>query len=237
MISPKHVKFLNYDLKIHPYHQDAIIEHVVREGYTDDVQPFWLKYDVRSLNEDSVAGTYEDGPVPGDFHYRLDPRAEWKWDQNPVKDILVNQLLVVWHLFHKMTRVKVFIQKPGMDIPAHRDFIAGNQYKHFKDRYNSQFGMFYGVYTSHPNLQVETNTRHADQGYYTLKIPITSQPSDHGKPYIIDPDGKKQYIQSNDRAYLLNEVEVYHGCEPVDFYRGVVFVDGIINMAAIDATY
>jgi hypothetical protein len=147
---------------------------------------------------------------------------------------LVKSLLEpVEHLFTKLTRVAAFVQTPGMRIGAHRDLIPGNSYKHIQSPYSQKFGGYSGVYRGDPNLIVENNTRHPDQRYLNLKIPISSDPNNSGEPYI--HNGKdKLYLKSNDCYYFINEYEIMHGCDPVNFYRGVIFIDGIINMDVLE---
>ncbi len=216
--------------RFHPYVQDAVIEEAIASGYVSDAQPFWIKHDVRSLVSESVDGTWTE-KQPGDFFYRMDPRAEWFWEDNETAKMLKPTISQVQHLFTKMTRVKVFVQKPDMEIAAHRDLIAGNKYRFIKGPTKPSPGAYSGVYQGHPSLIVEDNTRHSDQKYLALKIPVSADPVSGGRAYVIG-DGKKKYLRAADYLYFLNEYE-FHGCDPVDFHRGVVFVDGILNMEAL----
>lgn len=232
-ISRDHAFRLQYT--IHPWTQDAIIEEVVRNGYTSKEQPFWIKYDVRSVDHSSLWSSYHEEPAPGDFFYRLYPLAEWYWETNSVTPLIMPLAMEVEHLFTKMTRIKVFIQKPGEPIAAHRDLVPGNRYEHIGSEYEARVGQYSGVYRGHRNLVMGENTRHRDQKYLNLKIPLSAQPDNPGKPFIIAKDGERQYLMSDDNFYFLNEYDMFHGCDAVDFYRGVLFIDGILDMEALEA--
>lgn len=232
-ISRDHAFRLRYN--IHQWTQDAIIAEAVAGGYTSKIQPFWLKYDVRSLDRDSIVGSYATEKAPGDFFYRLDPRAAWYWEDNGVALLVKPMIAEVGHLFTKVTRIKVFIQKPDMEIASHRDLMPGNNYRSIGGKYKPTVGVFNGTFVGHPNLHVEPNTRHRDQKYLNLKIPLSADPGNPGKPFIIDKDGQKEYLVSDDCFYFLNEYEIFHGCDAVNFYRGVIFVDGMLNMEALEA--
>ncbi len=221
--------------KIHPYTQDAIIENVVKGGYTSDEQPFWLKYDVRSLEHASIWGTYDEEPNPPDFFYRLYEDAEWYWEENEVAELVKPLATEVEHLFTKMTRIKAFVQKPGEPISAHRDLTPGHQYRLIANPFQASLGGYSGIFQGHRNLRMPLNTRHSDQKYLNLKIPLSADPASGGKPYIVAKDGVKRYLKSEDHFYFLNEYEMFHGCDAVDFYRGVVFIDGILDMDALEA--
>ena len=231
-ISRNHAFRLPY--KIHPWHQQMIIEEALATGYKSEAQPYWVKHDIRSLHPDSVAGTYQGDKAPGDFFYRLDPRAEWVWEDNEAAETLRPYIEDIGHLFTKMTRIKAFIQIADMEIAAHRDLVPGNEYRNFQSPRNPQLGTMSGIFEGHKRLRWQPNTRHADQKYLNLKVPLTTHPSEGGKPYIWDNDGKK-YLRSEDHLYFLNEYEMFHGCDAVPYYRGVIFIDGILNMEAVEA--
>jgi len=231
MISREHAFRLRY--KIHPYTQDAIIENVVRRGYTEPEQPFWLKYDVRSLEHASIWGTYDEEPSPPDFFYRLYPDAEWYWEDNEVAELVKPITAEVEHLFIKMTRIKAFVQKPGEPIAAHRDLTPSHEYRHITNPFQAAVGGYSGYFQGHRNLRMPPNTRHSDQKYLNLKIPLSADPERGGKPYIVPTDGVKRYLKAEDHFYFLNEYSIFHGCDEVDYYRGVIFIDGILNMDAI----
>ncbi len=216
--------------RISPNVQQAIIHEVLTHGQTANVQPFWVKCDVRSM--DRPRGGSENPPE--DFFYRLDPRTAWHWEDTPLANMVRPMVDSVEHLFTKLTRVKVFIQKPHMAISAHRDLVPGNEYKHISGVYTPTIiGTYCGIYHGHPNLPVEPNTRHRDQKYLNLKIPLTSVEGNYGKPYIIGKSEGKEYLSADGHFYFLNEYEIFHGCDVVDFPRGIIFVDGILDMESL----
>ena len=222
--------------KIHPYHQDAIIEETVKLGSIDEDRPYFIRHEVRTLVPESIDGAYYGSmpPTDADFFFRLNPVGEWQWLDNAAAEVLKPYHEMVRHLFVKLTRVKVFIQRPGHIIHPHRDLVPGNQYEGLDDPYTQAPGDFNGVYAGHPLIPTAPNTRHADQKYLNLKVPLTSQPGNHGLPYLVW-NGGRYFIDSRDHMYCINEVELLHGVEPVEFYRGIVFFDGIMDIEAIEA--
>jgi len=216
---------------IDPGIQKEIIDLVVADGFTVESQLFWLKYNVRSLVQSTVPNSQG---AQEDYFYRLDPTVGWFWENTPVTALVRPLITNIEYLFSKLTRVKIFVQKPGMEIPAHRDLVPGNEYKFLTDEFSSTIGSYCGIYKGHPKLVMEPNTRHSEQKYLNLKIPLSTSEKNHGKPFIF-VDGVKTYHSSKNRFYFLNEYEIFHGCDPVDFYRGVIFVDGILDMKVLDA--
>ena len=232
-ISQEHAFRLEY--KIQPQIQNAIIKEVLKSGYTTTEQPFWVQHDVRSVDHSSLWGSYDDEPAPRDFYYRLYPQADWHWETNNITPLIMPLAMQVEHLFEKMTRIKVFIQKPGESIAAHRDLVPGNRYEHIGSAFEARLGAYSGVYWGSRNLRMGENTRHRDQKYLNLKIPVSERLDDSGKSFIIATNGVKRYLLADDNFYLLNEYEMFHGCDFVDFYRGVIFIDGLLDMEALEA--
>jgi hypothetical protein len=228
MISDNHAFCL--DRKIHPIIQQTIIDLVMEHGYVAEHEPQWMQCPLRSLDRSTMEST--ENHIK-DFHYRLDPQTEWYWEDNEVVPVVRPLIESVEHLYTKLTRVRVFIQLPFSNIITHRDLVSGNDYKFIANAYSPEPGTYCGTFLGHPELTVEPNTRHRDQKYLNLKIPLTTKVGDSGKAFIIG-EGSKQYLVANDRFYFLNEYEIFHGCDPVEYHRGIIFVDGILNMEALE---
>ena len=45
----------------------------------------------------------------------------------------------------------------------------------------------------------------------------------------------QECLQMHGGYGFLNEYDMFHGCGAVDFHRGVIFIDGILNMEALEA--
>ena len=214
------------DRRVHPEIQQSIIELVMEHGYMIEPEPQWVQISLRTLDRSTMKDT--ENHIK-DFHYRLDPQTEWYWEDNAVVPVVRSLIENIEHLYTKLTRIRAFIQLPFTSVIPHRDLIPGNDYNHIENAYSPEPGAFCGTFMGHPELFVEPNTRHRDQKYLNLKIPLTTKVGDSGKAYIIE-EGTKKYLVANDRFYFLNEYEIFHGCDPVEFHRGIIFVDGILNM-------
>jgi hypothetical protein len=229
MIPFKHAFRIDY--KINAETQASIIEETIKHGYTEEAEPYWW-LDARTLDSNSVEDIKK-FPQRG-FQLRLDPRANWHWEDNTVVPAIRPLIESVEHLFTSLTRIGVFIQKPNRKIIAHRDLIPGNEYKLLRNAHDSELGLYDGTFLGHPDLSVEPNTRHSDQKYLNLKIPVSMRVGDAGKPFIINERGEKEYLRAHDHFYFLNEYEILHGCDAVDFGRGVIFIDGMLDMKALE---
>lgn len=218
--------------KIHPYHQDAIIEEAVKLGTVADENPVFVRHDVRVVDWEKTDIPYDGDTPPADFYYRLEPESHWKWLDNDAATILRPYVEGVAHLFHHITRVKVFLQTPGMAINAHRELVPGNHYRAIRSPLDSSYGASSGVYQGEQGVRVSENDRHKAQRYLTVKVPLTSQPGDPGRPYVVKDE--RVFFNTHDCLYAINEYEMAHGAEPVDFWRGVSFIDGILDMQALE---
>ena len=69
---------------------------------------------------------------------------------------------------------------------------------------------------------------HKQNKYLGFKLPLTEIPGNNGLPLIHQNTQNYKYDVGNS-AFALNEIEIRHGAAPVDFYRGVLFFDGIVN--------
>jgi hypothetical protein len=211
--------------------QELIIQEAIALGTVDPAHPYFIRHEVRVADPSSLDGMFDD-QMPSDFFYRLEPNVKWGWKDNRCAVILQPYMDMIDHLYKKLTRVKVFLQVPGMEINAHRELVSGNEYVAMRSDTDSSYGANSGVFKGHENVRVTANDRHRAQRYLTLKIPLTSLSGNHGRPYLVQD--KKVYIESKDQFYCINEYQRAHGCDSVDFHRGIVFVDGIMDMAMMD---
>ena len=216
--------------------QNAIIEYIVKNGYDVDSIPIWHRCDIHSLDFESVSGMYVGKPVPSDFYFRMWLDAEWHWEDTWLAEKVQELVRPVRHLFTKFTRIKAVVQRPGTVLNPHRDLATGNVYKHLRGPYNSKLGRFTGVYQGRKNVLIPANTRHRDQKYLNLKIPLSVHPTDPGPLYIMHGE-EKQYLDAQGHYFFLQEYPIFHGCEASDFHRGVILVDGLLNMEAVEEEY
>jgi hypothetical protein len=142
---------------------------------------------------------------PYDFKFRFEEACRWEWVDSPVTGTVCEEVARVEHLFKKLTRVQIILQRPGFELPLHRDLVTGEEYP--GGQIYNPFGKSYEVREKH---------RHAQQDFLALKIPLTERAGDNGRPV-----GR--------RFFALNEAFLRHGALPVEHYRGVICVDGILD--------
>jgi hypothetical protein len=234
---------------IDPDDQAAIVAIVRREGKPfrgvyPEPRPMWT---VRSLAEpdpDAVpeqgrawlASQAPDGPSLGRWGYyaRLDPDARWIWTESEASPLVRRLLEPVLPLYRRLTKVNVVLQIPGEALPRHRDLVYGNTYW-LASPHHWKSGPHRLTYEGEPwvqNVAPIHSASHEEGRYLCLKIPLSERPDDAGSPYA-DVEGQRHYYTSRNRFFFLNEAEMLHGAEPVTFWRGVVFVNGILDADAI----
>jgi hypothetical protein len=205
--------------------------------------PFWLgagaTHAPRIQREKMPGGSlahlteYQMGRLP--YYLRLRDDIEWEWIQNPIGDLCRKILMPLSPIIKKITRVSILLQIPNMALPAHRDLVPGNTYKNMLDGYRTFWGPKTETYQGEEWLKTlpwpMDDGVHKRNRFLNLKIPI-SEMDQPGRPFLIW-DSQKIVYDTQKRAFLLNEVEMEHGADPVPFHRGVIFVDSLLNFEAI----
>lgn len=221
----------------------VIEENNIIEAEAHVTKPFWLGSSATN-SPTLVNARKPGGPLENISEYefsrlfyylRVHSELEWTWNETPIGQICRQILAPLSPLVHKFTRISVLLQIPNMAIPSHRDMVPGNTYKNMMSRNLTAWGKETHLYCGEEWLQslpwkLEDGA-HKKNNFMNLKIPI-SERQDFGKPFVRF-NGKKLVYSTGGRAFLLNEVEIEHGADPVDFYRGVIFVDSLLNFEAI----
>ena len=169
------------------------------------------------------------------YYARLDPDVPWVWTDSLAVPIVRRILDPVLHLYERLTKVNVILQVPGTTVPPHRDLVPGNAYA-LADPLHWAEGPTVRRYegaTWLDRVRPIRSASHAKNRYFSLKIPLSERADDAGSAFA-QRDGKRHTYGSNHRLFFLNEVEILHGAAPVAFWRGVVFVNGILDVGAID---
>ena len=228
--------------RIEPQHHQEILGCALalgsrKGGLEGSAAPCWAALPVTDVATSSIPPGVQawleqnpDNRVTWTYLSRLDPDLEWRWLDHEASHLL-RRLLEPWQgLFRKITRVKIFVQLPGQRIEPHRDLVAGHRYEHMMDPESAAPGPVPAVYLGRAwmadLLPGPERTIHHEQGYLSLKIPISERPGDPGRPYVV-AGPERVVFSSDDHLYFMNEYEVLHGAEVAEFHRGVVFVDGI----------
>lgn len=153
---------------------------------------------------------------------RLDSETEWEWKNTPITPIVKNVIDSIDHLFVKLHRVLILVQKVGSEIPLHTDKVIKNNYED-------------GFFAPGPayDLNIKKNDLHKQNRYMAIKWPLTEILGNNGRP-VVEIEGKKYIYDVGKNVFLINEVEVKHGAEAVNHRRGVIFIDGIFNWKNIE---
>jgi hypothetical protein len=199
--------------------------------------PFWLGQRIRGVDMDTVPEELKSlNPAQIEFFLRQRTDVSWNWVDTPITQTVYKLLEPISSLYKTLTRVKIFAQIPTKAILPHRDLVAGAMYNRMHEdtvtrlgtnllRYNGE-EWFKKIYT------VPDNFAHAEQGYLALKIPLDFlQP---GRSYLCDFENNRYYYDPSNKPYLLNEYEILHGVDAGDQWRGVVFLDGILDISKIN---
>ena len=219
---------------ISPSQQIAIIQYTLKYGKIipseqNIVPPFWIASGLTEIPEEKCRLIPPENLGWYYYYSRLDSSLGWKWLDTEITSVVQDVLAPLHHVYTNLTRVSVLIQRLNTQVPAHRDLVLGNEYKDMLSPYLTFSGKQTLTYEGESwlkNFATPKNISHSSQKFLNLKIPISLSATSPGKPFIIY-EGKKFYYNSRNRLFFLNEVEIEHGADPVDFYRGVVFVDGI----------
>ena len=181
-------------------------------------EAFWKSFTLMSTEKDIPHNGQPKGL--SDFWERHHTELDWQWISSDITDLVKNEIGKIRPLYHHLNRVKILLQNPGTTVPMHRDPVAGSVYG----------GQVFSP--PEPGIEIKVNTYHKDQNFLCIKIPLTSKPKNNGEPRL-EIDGKRYRYEVGRNFFLLNEIEMTHGAAPVDFYRGVIFIDGLLNMEAV----
>lgn len=209
--------------------------------------PFWRLKVLRSVDPasvpESVLHWFATEAAPGQtfarwaYQCRLDDTLSWRWLDEDAGQRITAILAPIARCFQLVTRVNINLQIPGENLPMHRDLVAGNEYDGLESETHWRPGPRRLRYTGDPWLEKVrplANREHRSGGYYAVRIPLSERPDDPGLPYIVHGDQKWHY-STKERVFFLNEYEVYHGADPVDFWRGVIFIAGILDPTQLQA--
>lgn len=156
------------------------------------------------------------------YYARLVPSVEWEWRDTPITEDVRREVAKIEHLFHRITRVIILLVNPGVTLKMHRDPVPANDYGS-------------GPYFMAPEVQDKTPNRyHYANRFLSIKTVISTRPGTNGFPVLRLGDQEYSYDTGNS-WFALNEIEMIHGARPVDFARGVLWVDGYINLDEYDA--
>ena len=179
------------------------------------------------------------------YNYRLTPGIEWKWisEDKTLLDIGKQLVKDLSPLFSKITRIKINVLDKGREVGVHRDFTSGQSYPSLvrsgeevlndltPDIYDRELeGPFFWNDDAKAADEIYplATEGHSDQNYYSLKIPISENPESQGKPFYYTLGREKISFNTNLNAYFFNDF-CLHGADPVDFYRGLFWIDGFIS--------
>ena len=176
----------------------------------------WEPYRVIS-NDTLKYGLLSNGEVVDHCINRFNTKLTWEWKNTPSAQ-LVKQLLSPLEDVIKFTRVFALIRKPGEAAPTHTDIA----YKHSYD-----IG-----YATKANL-TGNSIEHHTNNYAAIRIPLTELSGNNGMPYLY-MNNKPYYYDAGNNFFVLDEVRNAHGADPVDFHRGVIFVDGFVDFEKLE---
>lgn len=138
------------------------------------------------------------------FYNRLHPNLIWNWVDTPVTSIISDYLKPLQFIFKKITRVEAILQLPSKPLQVHNDLLIGN----------SQQAL------------------HKKQNFWGLKVALSEDKLSNGRPIL--EINKTQYSYFTDSNFFLLNESTQHGALPVKFHRGVINIDGEINLSKLN---
>lgn len=171
------------------------------------------------------------------FYVKFHPGIGWRWTDCPSTKIIRKHCKPLLSLFTHLSQVDVLLLRAGHSIPIHRDFVPGNVYGGLKNPYTSEPGTktlkFLGEQWFAPFRKYMV-AGHAEQDYMTLRIPLSLSPKDQGRPWLLNKNFEKRHYSAGGRAFMLNDT-VFHGADAVSHPRGVLMLNGVLNMKKVSA--
>lgn len=239
LLDPDHPVLFSLPYEITAQEQQSIIDYAYQsvDHWSGQVQ-VWAQGDdsydptdcfgriqITRLTEASRQRAFQDPNISSDWlnwACRLDPDLEWEWVDTPITPVIKNIVGRISHLYERFNRALILVQKPGSAIAMHTDKVMRNSY---------QGEMF----DPGPTTQLFThdNDLHwAKNRYLTLKFPLTEKPGDNGAP-LIEIDHQVYRYDVGRSLFAINEVDAKHGAAAVGHRRGVLFLDGILDMSRL----
>lgn len=208
--------------------------------------PVWLSRSIRSIVPESIPLQFANRNVADyEFFLRNDRRIIWEWNSDPLSVKVQNVLEPVLGFYSLVSRIKIVMQVPGQEITPHRDLITGEFYDRMDVPYSSNLGpngwaRFKGPKWFYDLYQIPDNNLHKAQDYLALKVPLDMD-SSVSRSYLVHPEEiakpvETRHIMRYDpgrQPYWLNECEVLHGVEAGEHWRGVIFIDGLLDMDVV----
>ncbi len=189
--------------------QVSIIREVVENG-TDSNS--WYTYPIRGSKSLADMDAYDN---------RLNLELSWEYFSTPLTN-LVQELISPLKSFYSPTRIKIFIQKPKESLREHCDKLEFKNNSLFRDFLKTeQFHDFFA------------EPLHQAQKCLTIKIPLSELVGNNGNGYFRH-QGMKYYLKPGNNFYMFNESKLRHGADPCSHFRGVIFLDGAINLTELE---
>lgn len=148
--------------------------------------------------------------------------------------------LKIKHLFKFVSRIIILRLEPGYPIPFHKETSYLGNYTDLDSRL-SRYISNKALIT--PETEPLLNDRfsyrvdrehHKTQRGYGLRLPLTTVQGDNGNTLLKIGEDIVKY-DTKDMLFALNEVDIFHGAAKTEFQRGVIYIDGILDMNAVDA--
>lgn len=164
-----------------------------------------------------------------------------QWLDNPItQEFYDNIFLKIKHLFKFVSRIIILRLEPGYPIPFHKETSYLGNYTNLESHL--------GRYISNKSLITPENEHllndrfayrvdrehHAKQKGYGLRLPLTTVAGNNGNTLLKIGDELLKY-DTKDMLFALNEVDIFHGAAATEFQRGVIYIDGILDMNAVAA--
>lgn len=226
--------------------QTQLMELCLKEGGKTGRHPLtgdlmWVGYLARQPDPKKVNYLVpEESEGRWSYLIRYEENLGWHWTDPLVESIISRFLMRFQGLYKSITRVNILLQRPGYALVQHRDLRAGEIYPDLKRPEINARGNLQMRYAGEkwfiPHAEQLRDGIHREQKYLTLKIPLSEKDNSPGAPFIVVGE-KKFHYNSCGQAFFINEVEILHGGDPVDFNRGVVFIDGILNLDVLGQVY
>lgn len=158
--------------------------------------------------------------------FRMDPTKEWKWKDDELSQTVKALVEPFVHHYSRLTRVELLIQKPGESVYCHKDRITGQSYDD-----GISIGTYAADWFRHAENCNADPLLHEQQHYLGGRLALGPE----GRSYLMDNQTKSYYTTKNE-FFFLNE-DALHGADSVDFWRGVVFFDGVHNPEVMKPYY
>jgi len=149
---------------------------------------------------------------------RFNKNIKWEWRRKKTSQMIKNLLEPLSGII-QFTRVFTLVRRPGEPAITHADVAYDHSYS--------------TGWTSKPELH-GNNPEHHHNNYAAIRIPLSEKDGDNGLPYLYIDD-QPYYYNAGKNLFVIDEIRNPHGADPIDFYRGVVFVDGFVDFEKLQA--